>query len=301
MYYPVMFERLFAESGLSLDRLKTFLEVAASGSITKAAGGDPVRQSQFSRQIKELEEFFRTSLIERHGKLMRLSPTGRELARISRFFLLGLSNFHSGCAGEKQLFRVAASATFTHTFLAPALAKRSVSSKRPAYISEVASEDDIERRLHDLTLDFGILTRSTLTRPLQAIDLGQSHLHLCVPKRLYPATPAALRALREQRLPLASSHEWLIHSPAPFHLPQPRVLCDSFLTAAKLLETKSVAALLPDFLHPKSSTFFTLKHPSLPPLHSRFRLAWNPRMVRLNPPTAKERDHLAQLLEKSLN
>src|SRR5712671_4362044 len=84
-----MFSKLFAESGLSLDRLKALLEVGAAGSIVRAAGGDPVRQSQYSRQIKELEDFFRTRLIERQGKGTRLTESGRELARISRFFMLG--------------------------------------------------------------------------------------------------------------------------------------------------------------------------------------------------------------------
>ena len=81
-----MFSKLFAESGLSLDRLRAMLEVGASGSIAKAADGDPVRQSQYSRQIKELEDFFRVKLMERDGKGMRLTTNGRELARISRFF-----------------------------------------------------------------------------------------------------------------------------------------------------------------------------------------------------------------------
>src|SRR5436190_2430407 len=112
-----MFSRLFAESGLSLDRLKALLEVGAAGSIVKAADGDPVRQSQYSRQIKELEDFFRTRLIERQGKGTRLTDSGRELARISRFFMMGLSNFQLGCLEEEQTFRIAASATFIRCFL----------------------------------------------------------------------------------------------------------------------------------------------------------------------------------------
>ena len=35
-----MFEHLFAERGLSLDRLKTLIEVAKAGSIAAAARGD---------------------------------------------------------------------------------------------------------------------------------------------------------------------------------------------------------------------------------------------------------------------
>src|SRR6267143_5833901 len=116
-----MFEKLFAESGLSLDRLKALLEVGAAGSIVKATHGDPVRQSQYSRQIKELEDFFRTKLIERHGKGTRLTANGKELARISRFFMLGLSNFQRGCLLEEQTFHIGASATFTRQFLLPVL------------------------------------------------------------------------------------------------------------------------------------------------------------------------------------
>src|SRR5689334_20720757 len=88
-----MFERLFAENGLSLDRLRALLEVGAAGSIVKATGGDPVRQSQYSRQIKELEDFFRVKLVEREGNGTRLTANGRELVRISRFFCSGFLTF----------------------------------------------------------------------------------------------------------------------------------------------------------------------------------------------------------------
>jgi len=49
--FPVMFENLFAQSGLSLERLKTFREIVAAGGITAAAGDDSNRQSQFSRTL----------------------------------------------------------------------------------------------------------------------------------------------------------------------------------------------------------------------------------------------------------
>src|SRR6266436_4703400 len=116
-----MFSKLFAESGLSLDRLKALLAVAAAGSIVKATAGDPVRQSQYSRQIKELEDFFRIKLVERHGKGIRLTQNGKELARISRFFLLGLSNFQRGCLSEERTYRIGGCATFLRAFVLPTL------------------------------------------------------------------------------------------------------------------------------------------------------------------------------------
>src|SRR5215471_7247724 len=152
-----MFTKLFAESGLSLDRLRALLEVGAAGSIVKAAGGDPVRQSQYSRQIKELEDFFRTRLIERQGKGTRLTASGRELARISRFFMMGLSNFQRGCLEEEQTFCIGASATFNRQFLLPTLSGLSLRKGGARYAVEVATDEEIERRLHELTLDFGIV------------------------------------------------------------------------------------------------------------------------------------------------
>src|SRR6516162_941389 len=162
-----MFGRLFAESGLSLDRLRALLEVGAAGSIVKAANGDPVRQSQFSRQIKELEDFFRTRLIERQGRGTRLTSSGRELARISRFFLLGLANFQRGCLAEEQTFRIGASATFIRQFLLPALAGPALQKGGARYSAELGTREEVERRLHDLTLDFGVVGTAELRRPLQ--------------------------------------------------------------------------------------------------------------------------------------
>ena len=61
------FDRLFDISGLSLDRLRSFLRVVEAGSLTRAALGDVTRQSQYSRQIKELEGYFGTALTRRVG------------------------------------------------------------------------------------------------------------------------------------------------------------------------------------------------------------------------------------------
>lgn len=73
------FEHLFDISGLSIDRLRSFLKVAEAGNLATAAQGDVVRQSQYSRQIKELEGFFGSqgSVIER-----MLVPRFSEMSRV---------------------------------------------------------------------------------------------------------------------------------------------------------------------------------------------------------------------------
>lgn len=289
-----MFERLFAESGLSLDRLKSLLEVGAAGSIVKAVQGDPVRQSQYSRQIKELENFFRIKLVERDGKGIRFTSNGRELARISRFFLRGLSNFQNGCLSEVQEFRIGAGATFANHFLLPLLAATRAKQSDVNYAFESVDDDEIERRLHDLTLDFGITTTSAISRPLQTVLLGETSLALWVPKALWKTEARTLQDFRNRRLPLALPQREL---PPLEMLKKYRaaIACESFAGAQTVLAGQTVASFLPGYLAaPKGC--HRLSVPELATLKITYYFAWNPRLLRLNPHAARRRDFLVKSL-----
>ncbi len=299
-----MFAKLFVESGLSLDRLKALLEVGATGSIVKAAHGDPVRQSQYSRQIKELEDFFQTRLVERQGKGIRLTQNGRELARISRFFMLGLANFQRGCLAEGQNFRVGANATFIREFLLPVLSGPCLRKRGASYAAEVAGDEEVERRLHDLTLDFGVVGNAALSRPLQTKPLGKWTLELWMPKALGSNQSAAAKAFGREQLPLALAKTELDGLSVPSLSTYPaRLICDSFLGAMAALEQQEIAAVLPDFLAPRrtSNSFIRLRVPSLDSLAFHFYLAWNPRLLRLNPHAIRTRDWLAEALARRVS
>jgi DNA-binding transcriptional LysR family regulator len=293
-----MFPKLFAESGLSLDRLRALLEVGAAGSIVKAADADPVRQSQYSRQIKELEDFFRTRLIERQGKGTRLTADGKELARISRFFMTGLSNFQRGCLAEEQTFRIGASATFIRQFLLPVLSGSSLRKGDATYATEAVSGDEIERRLHDLTLDFGVVRNAELSRPLQTKLLGNWKLELWLPKSLRLSQTKAVEAFEHNQLPLALAAKELDGLDAISSSYEPGLTCDSFLDALAIMENGEIAALLPDFLAPVKSTksFIRVNVPKIDSITFSFYFAWNPRLLRLNPHAIRKRDWLANAL-----
>jgi DNA-binding transcriptional LysR family regulator len=238
-----MFARLFAESGLSLDRLRALVEVGAAGSMVRAAGGDPTRQSQYSRQLKELEDFFQTGLTERHGKGIRLTASGRELARISRFFLLGLSNFQRGCLAEGQTYRLGAGPTFITSFLLPILAQPHCVQSGIRFAVEAVLGDEVERRLHDLTLEFGVVTRAALTRPLQVKELGVWRLKLWVPKTLCKTARQAERAFVEKRLPIVwPAGEFPQSEFKILEDYEPTLTCANFLEASAALKEKALAA-----------------------------------------------------------
>lgn len=97
---------LLKKNGLSIDRLRALAEVADYGSLAAAADQDPVRQSQYSRQIRDLESFFECPLTCRQSGRLKMNPAGEELARMSRGFLQGLEHFAQIRQGEITEFRL---------------------------------------------------------------------------------------------------------------------------------------------------------------------------------------------------
>src|SRR5213594_1602000 len=114
-----MFPRLLQEGGLSLDRLQSFCLVAQAGGVTKAAKGDPAKQSLFSRQIKELEEFFGTELIRRKGRGIVLTEAGTRLETIARESFTALTDFKRDCNGRPVEIAIGTGETVIQWLLMP--------------------------------------------------------------------------------------------------------------------------------------------------------------------------------------
>src|SRR5947207_15751293 len=114
--------RLFTRTGLSLDRLHNFCRIAEAGSLSKAANGDPGKLSLFSRQIRELEEFFGVELKRRHGKGIIITDAGRRLAQLTRAHLLGLEDFQREARQMPKRLSIAAGNSVLEWALIPRLA-----------------------------------------------------------------------------------------------------------------------------------------------------------------------------------
>jgi hypothetical protein len=127
---------------------------------------------------------------------------------------------------------------------------------------------------------------------------------LWAPKALRLTAASATKAFKEQRLPLALATKELdglgVLSPkeAGAHL-----ACQNFLEASAALEGQELAALLPDFLAPSknSKSFLRVQIPKIDSHTFEFHLAWNPRLLRLNPHAARRRDLLAELLARQID
>lgn len=302
---PVMIDDLLQHGGLSLDRLQSFCRVAEAGGVTKAAKGDPARQSLFSRQIKELEEFFGVELIRRSGRGVALTEAGRQLHALAREQLLGLQDFKLSCARERTQLTLAAGDSLIQWLLLPRLPR--LLAVLPAVSLRILnlSSAEIASQLTEGTLDIGIVRSGAITGKLKTVPLGELRFAIFVPGRLLgqerPAqcTPAVIA-----RLPLAVLEgEGAFRSELDKLSRRGKVKWDvrielsSFPLVAKAVQGGACAAVLPELARGefRPDEFMVVKPDWLRPLTREMVLAWNPRLARVRRAVADAVSHFKSI------
>lgn len=197
-----MHERLFAQAGLSLERLRTFREIAAAGGITAAANNDPNRQSQFSRQLKELEKFFGVELIRRGRGALRLTPAGLELQAVAGVALRSLEEFLTSCATQPLELSVGAGEGLIQWWLLPRIPAPSVLGKNVTLTFENLRNEEILSGLKTGELDFGVLSRAVDDPKIESVSLGRMEFRLFVPEGLYERCSKSRKSILDG-LPMA--------------------------------------------------------------------------------------------------
>ena len=172
--------------GISIERLRSFCLVVEHESIALAAGEDPVRQSQFSRQIKELEQAMGTRLFERRNR--RLIPTvaGRSLALLTRQYFDGLIALSRENSEGKRRLTVAAGESVLEGLILPRFGR--LREQFPDYIFQFHNEStsQISQRLSRAEIGVAVLRESALTENLASTFLGKVSYRLAVPRSLLP-------------------------------------------------------------------------------------------------------------------
>ena len=290
------YRSLFDRKGLSLDRLAAFCEVAETGSIVAATGGDPTRQALVSRQISELESFFEVSLVERQGRGLILTEAGRELAFLIREHLRGLEEFASSQKGTSWTVRVLASNSIGQWLILPRLAK--LHQEWPELRMQLQHEQTREmiRQVQEGIFDLAVVRKegSPLTG-LESAPLGNLTYSLFIPKSLSKSLPSRCRLPRALTslplaLPVGGSMRQRIEQIAAQEKKPLTVLleCSSYMQAAEALRSGPCAAILPDMAisEPEQSHYQRIPLSENIPIS----LIWKKRSAERNP-------RLAQLIK----
>jgi DNA-binding transcriptional LysR family regulator len=297
-----MFERLFAKRGLSLDRMKVLLEVGDAGSIVQAAGADPVRQSQYSRQLKELEEYFGVELTERRGRTISLTAAGSELASLIREHFIALGNFSRRMQDEPVPVFIGAGESIIHWVLIPLAGRLQADIPGIALRFLNCTSTDIGNRLAHRDLDLGILRTDATTAQMSRKPVGKVGFSLYVPDQLAHVcgktkTPALLSRLPMAVLPGETSLGRMLHQIADKSgsAVNVRLECSSFTGLAKAVESGDYAAVLPDYAAPHLATAHQqIALPALKPLTRSLTLAGQKRKAGMRPELEKVYDWLGR-------
>lgn len=245
------FDRLFSDSGLSLDRLRSFLEIAEAGNIARAAKGDPNRQSQYSRQLKELEGFFGVALSRKIGRRIEITEEGEKLAGMIRRQFQDLDDFRESMSGRPIVIRIGASASFLEWMVFPRLAECRELLGQAILELEPCRSADVAGGVSDGRLDFGIVREDAAPVGLKRHRLGRIGYSLFGPKSAWKAGKGIDEVfLRHPFGELMGGGQF--HRGYQDFLQSkkwaPKVVTrvGSFLQLARLVRSQGIAAVLPD-------------------------------------------------------
>lgn len=299
-----MFEQLFSHRGLSLDRLRALLEVHEAGSIAQTAPGNAVRHSQYSRQLRELSEFFGCEVAERRGKLVKLTPEGLRLAELSREYLRGLEDFADECHREQALYTIAAGDSLIQWLVIPRLG--SVMRQMPSvrFATESSRTHEVVQKVSEWRVDFGIVRKNAVLPEFKATSLGSLRYVAVVPTALVPekrsmslrdvfALPVALQTTEGE-----FSRQLLEIARALKPDFQPALSCQSFPQTASAVTSGAFAAILPELVATQLNPMHIhyVSSPALNPLRRHNYLVWNRRTSGVRPLTTTVAEELQRTL-----
>jgi DNA-binding transcriptional LysR family regulator len=167
----------------TLEQLRSFVAVAESEHISRAAASLYLTQAAVTQQIRHLERGLGVQLLERNGRRVRLTDAGRSLAEVSRAALRAVEVVDDSALAIRELkagsLHVGASPTCATYYVPPLLAE--FSRRHPAIKLTVAVEpsSDLNRAVLAGALDCAVV--ESLPDPqLQSFEMTQDELVLVV-------------------------------------------------------------------------------------------------------------------------
>ena len=164
-----MYESLFQKTGLNLDRLRRFCEVAEAGSTVQASESNRRPQPSYSRDVLALEEFFGFSLFAREARggrpgrrLAGLTPQGRSLLSLATDFLRNMEEFQVFSETPATL-RIGGGETLMHWVIAAHL--DAITAAFPKTTIEIRDCPDAHQARNGLQsgeLDFAVVDESAV-------------------------------------------------------------------------------------------------------------------------------------------
>jgi DNA-binding transcriptional LysR family regulator len=299
-----MYQELFATRGLSLDRLKAFAEVAAAGGIAKAAQGDPIRQSQLSRQIRELESFFAVSLTAKKGRTIMLTPAGETLAEIIRHIFTHLTDFKQSQHSQTLGISLGSGESILQWLVLPKI--KEIKTRLPAVVFSFRNlrTNEVVHALQECSLDLGLLRTDAVPKELCADPLGILRYKIFVPARWAngrtnlcwtDALKLPFVGLEGESQLMGKMQQAAKAKRKPLRI---ELLCSSLPAIVTALARLDAATVLPTVGSGigAQGDLVAVNAPFLSEFDRPLSMVWNPRQANVRPSADKARGELTKLL-----
>jgi DNA-binding transcriptional LysR family regulator len=168
--------------GLSLDRLETLSGIVAQGGIMRAAGGDANRQSQFSRQVAELEAWFGVDLLDRSSTPSKPTEAALRIVRQVDEFRREMDAIRETAGSGRRTVVFGAGERMIRSYLIPWASKVRKENLRLVFRNLTSSTIRVE--LLARRLDFGILRSDRCPDGMERSALKPIPMCLLLPSAL---------------------------------------------------------------------------------------------------------------------
>jgi DNA-binding transcriptional LysR family regulator len=277
-----------------------------AGSIAEAAPGDPIRQSQYSRQLRQLSEFFGVKLGRRQGKLLKLTGDGARLAELAREHLRSLQDFRSECRADSSDYSIAAGDSLLQWLVIPRLG--GILHGRPPvrFVTINLRAHEIVRQLGDGKIDIGIVRGNAVGSSLKTAPLGRLGYCAVVPASLINGKqrPSLQQVLADLPIAVQTTDGQFIRRLREIATGlglalRPALACQSFPQTASAVKSGLFAAILPKLALTDlpAKTYVLPDGGALDRLQREIVLAWNPRITSVRPGATRLLEQLQRLLK----
>jgi DNA-binding transcriptional LysR family regulator len=293
---------LDAIKGLSIERLQTLCLVAEKGGITKAAQGNPNRQSLFSRQIKELETALGVVLVNRGQTPRCLTAEGERLERAAREFLRQLCDLSSAASDRRIEITVGAGESVIQWLLIPRL-KALFGAQEICLTFRNLPSRGIVDQLISQRLDLGVVRKSALRGSLSSRGLVTLGMKASVSGRQL-SSMAKKKSLSWKEV---TAHPWVIlegdgdfrtavleQAEAQGLRPDVAAQCTSYGQVVDAMRAAPLIGFLPDYLFPAvPDDIVPLAFDAVAALKREMVIAWHPSVLKTRPEVANVIEEIA--------
>jgi DNA-binding transcriptional LysR family regulator len=281
----------FSHKGLSIERLRAFCAVVETGSVIGAADGDPVRQSQISRQVKDLEDALQVRLFDRVNRRLIPTEVGHELAMMTTSYFAGLAEITNPEHQIGETIRIAGAETVFSGFIVPRFDRMREALPQFRFALMQHRTDEATQMVKTGRADVAVVRETANLEGLDRAALGIVRYQLAIPRCLLPgrqreglgrlkglpmATLSGTGELNRTLLDILDSAQAEVRRVAE---------SDTFYVLRELVLTGTVAAVLPEQVTKSLPTEFVavISLPELARLDRRVVVATHPRLPQLRP------------------